>query len=56
MELTEEYIELVVERSMDGLDHQLMIGNFTQAQYDMAVKALDRWAEKMYERLRRTLH
>ena len=53
MKLTEEKIELVVERSMNGLDRELLEGKFTQEQYDIAVLALNRWAEEMYERLKR---
>jgi len=53
MKLTEEKIELVVERSMNGLDRELLEGKFTQEQYDIAVLALNRGAEEMYERLKR---
>jgi len=53
MKLTEEKIELVVEWSMNGLDRELLEGKFTQEQYDIAVLALNRWAEEMYERLKR---
>jgi hypothetical protein len=38
---------------MNGLDRELLEGKFTQEQYDIAVLALNRWAEEMYERLKR---
>lgn len=44
--MTEEQIELRVERETDRLDRQLMDGKLTQDQYDRAVYKLDQWASK----------
>ena len=47
--MTEEQIELAVERAMDRLDRQLMAGIIDQDQYDEAVRDLDAWAESRME-------
>jgi hypothetical protein len=48
----EERIERAVERLMDCADAQLMGNRVTQAQYDVWVKALNRWADDCYGRIR----
>jgi hypothetical protein len=49
--ITEDHIERVVEQSMEGLNYQLQVNNFTQEQYELAVQALLRWAEGQLEKI-----
>lgn len=44
--MTEEQIELAVERAMDALDRRLMSSALTQAEYDAEVRKLSRWADR----------
>ena len=39
--MTEDQIERIIERKMDGLDRLLMKGKLTQAEYDREVAALN---------------
>ena len=50
--MTLEQIERRVERMMDHLDSVFLNGDMTQKNYDLAVAALDRWAEQEYALLR----
>ena len=43
-------IERFVEKTMDRLDENLMSGVLTQQEYDAEVKALNKWAEREYDR------
>ena len=54
--MTEDQIERHVERHMNSLDAQLMNGSLTQAEYDQAVRALDRWAQAQYNAHRVSIH
>jgi hypothetical protein len=47
MEMTEEQIERIAERKMDQLDAKLLNGKLSQAEYDAAVKELDRWLDSL---------
>ena len=47
--MTENQIELLVERAIDKLDKQLMQGKITQAEYDYEVSIIDKWAEQQYQ-------
>lgn len=49
--MTEDQIELKVEREMDRLDRQLMDGKITQEQYDRAVYKLDQWASQQLRKM-----
>lgn len=54
MTMTEEAIERLAERLMDGLDFQLMNDpTFSQADYDEQVAAMNREIEALYARNRR---
>jgi hypothetical protein len=46
--VTEERIERIYERTMDKLDHELLNGLITEAQYDEEVRELDRWIRRQY--------
>ena len=39
--MTEDQIERIIERKMDGLDRLLMNGKLTQEEYDREVAALN---------------
>lgn len=51
--MTEDQIELKVEKEMDKLDRKLMDGRITQDQYDLEVDALERWSDQQYRYLER---
>jgi hypothetical protein len=46
--MTTDHIERIAERSMDLLDKQLTTNLITQAEYDVEVRELERWAREMY--------
>ena len=46
--MTENQIELRVERAMDSLDRVFLAGKVTQAEYDSRVRELSRWADSQY--------
>jgi hypothetical protein len=48
--MSEEQIERLVEKRMDALDRSLMKGTMHQAEYDVEVKRLDRWAQQQYDK------
>ena len=50
--MTEAAIERAAESGMDRLDRRLRMGTLTQAQYEIEVKELDRWANEQYRRAR----
>jgi hypothetical protein len=47
--LTENEIELRVERAMDKLDTLLMNNKLSQSDYDHQVSLLDKWAQAQYD-------
>jgi hypothetical protein len=49
--LTEQQIEVRVERVFDHLDKVYLSGEMTQKDYDHAVWDLHRWAESAYQAL-----
>lgn len=51
--MTEDQIEVAVERRFDRLDGMLMRGEITQAQYDREAKDISRWARKQYKNVSR---
>lgn len=51
--LTEEQIERSVELKTNAADNALMNGRMTQAQYDFHMKALNRWADQQYNKLKK---
>ena len=51
--MTEDMIELKVERMTDILDARLMTGVLTQQRYDAAMRELAQWADNQYAKLRR---
>lgn len=51
--MSEEQIELVVERAADRLDARLMRGALTQVEYDAEMAALSRWADQQIRNLPR---
>ena len=51
--MTEDQIELKVEREMDKLDRKLIDGLITQTRYDLEVDELERWADRQYQQLER---
>lgn len=48
--MTSEQIERTVEHQMDALDRRLIGSDYTQTEYDAAVRKLDAWAEAQYAR------
>ena len=46
--MTEEQIELAVERQTDALDRQYMAGRLTDDAYKALLRDLDAWAEGQY--------
>lgn len=51
--MSEEQIELSVERTTNALDRRLMRGAITQAEYDAEMRALSRWADLQFRNLPR---
>ena len=51
--LTEDQIERLVERRMDGFDRNLIAGHMSQIAYDTKVTDLNDWAETMYRKVAR---
>lgn len=49
--MTEEQIERAVERKIDAIDRLFLLGTYDQAHYDMALKAVDAFAEAAYRQL-----
>jgi hypothetical protein len=54
--MTEEMLTEVVRRSMDAILREYMEGRFTKREYELAIKALDRWGEEQLQMVRRTIH
>lgn len=46
--MSEDQIELRVERTMDRIDAKFLSGKLTQDGYDMAVAAIHDWADKAF--------
>lgn len=44
IQMSEELLELVVERMTDLLDARLMAGKLTQTDYDQTMRDLNHWA------------
>lgn len=44
--MTEQQVELAVERAMDALDRRFLSTDMTQAEYDAEVRKLSRWADR----------
>ena len=47
--MTENQIEIIVERAIDKLDARLMQSKITQSEYDYEVSIIDKWATQQYE-------
>jgi hypothetical protein len=47
--LTEDEIEIRVERAIDRLDKMLMRGELTQEEYDREVWIVDSWSIQQYK-------
>ena len=47
--MTENQIEIIVERAIDKLDARLMQSKITQSEYDYEVSIIDKWANQQYE-------
>ena len=54
--LTEDQIEIRVERAIDRLDRHLLSNQITQEQYDRDIVAIDKWASQQYEHLKGFKH
>jgi hypothetical protein len=50
--LTENQIEIRVERAVDRLDRHLLTNKITQEQYDKDIVSIDKWASQQYEHLK----
>lgn len=46
--MTEEQIEIAVERRIDRLDSRYMRGEMETAEYEREVRAADAWAQARY--------
>ena len=47
--MIENQIEIIVERTIDKLDAQLMQNKISQSEYDYEVSIIDKWATQQYE-------
>jgi hypothetical protein len=47
--MTENQIEIIVERAIDKLDARLMQSKISQSEYDYEVSIIDKWATQQYE-------
>ena len=47
--MTENQIEIAVERAIDKLDARFMQSKISQADYDYEVLIVDKWAEQQYQ-------
>lgn len=47
--MTTEQIERLVEMRTDAADRALMSYRMTQAEYNLHMRAIDRWAERMFK-------
>ena len=47
--MTENQIEIIVERAINKLDARLMQSKITQSEYDYEVLIIDKWATQQYE-------
>ena len=47
--MTENQIEIIVERAIDKLDARLMQSKISQSKYDYEVSIIDKWATQQYE-------
>lgn len=45
---TAEQIERIVQVRTDAADNSLMKGSMTQVQYDLHMRALNRWADRQF--------
>ena len=42
--LSQDQIDMVVEKTTNGFDHQLITGKITQSDYNRKIDELDQWA------------
>jgi hypothetical protein len=49
--MTEEDIEIRVERMVDRLDARFMAGEFEQEEYDAQYKQINEWAKARYKEM-----
>jgi hypothetical protein len=47
--MTDNQIEIIVERAIDKLDARLMQSKISQSEYDSEVSIIDKWATQQYE-------
>ncbi len=47
--MTENQIEIIVERAIDKLDARLIQSKISQSEYDYEVSIIDKWATQQYE-------
>ena len=47
--ITEDWIEITVERAIDKLDRKLLNGTISQEEYDQEVFILDKWAIQQFK-------
>ena len=52
--MTEDQIEVAVERRIDRLDDMLMRGEIDQKKYDREIIIVDKWASQQYKNLDRS--
>lgn len=52
--ITENWIESIVERTIDRLDRQLLTGNIDQQKYDYEIHILDKWAIQQFKHIGET--
>jgi len=48
--MTNEQIERIIETRTNAADNALMSGRMTQKQYDLHMRALNRWADRKMEK------
>lgn len=51
--MTAEQIERSVEIKINAADNALMNGCMSQKEYDLHMKALNRWADMQYDKVRK---
>ena len=51
--MTEDQIERIVERRVDGIDRRYLSTGMTEAEYDAELKTVFRWATEQYRAMER---
>jgi len=50
--MTNEQVERQIESKTNAADAALMSGRMTQAEYDLHMRAINRWADRLFDKVR----